>query len=132
MRLRSLGVEWHLQILIVGTSNSIIYIVALILVSKRDFFPKTHKQFNKLFGQYKTLEQKTAVFYCFTFNSSKEYENVREQHEEVKRNRNQIKEELKCLKEMQTPLTRRIQETEENLRNVDMRTRDIVGIEVLV
>lgn len=53
-----------------------------------------------------------------------EYENVREQHEEVKQCRNQVKKELKCLKEMQVPWTRRIQEAEENLNNLDMKTRD--------
>ncbi|XP_030920667.1 structural maintenance of chromosomes protein 5 isoform X2 [Geospiza fortis] len=53
-----------------------------------------------------------------------EYENLREQHEEVKQCRNQVKKELKCLKEMQAPWTRRIQETEENLNNLNMKTRD--------
>ncbi|XP_039946390.1 structural maintenance of chromosomes protein 5 [Hirundo rustica] len=53
-----------------------------------------------------------------------EYENVREQHEEVKQNRNQVKKELKCLKEMQSPWTKNIQEAEENLNNLDMKTRD--------
>lgn len=85
-----------------------------------------------MFGQYKTLEQDAAVFYCFTFNSSKEYENVRVQHEAAKQSRDQVKKELKCLKEMLIPRTRRIQEAEENLRNLDMKTRDNVGIEVLV
>lgn len=72
----------------------------------------------------------TVIFYCFTFNSSKEYENFREQHEKVKQHRNQVKKELKSLKEMQAPWTKRIQEAEENLRNLDMKTRDNVGIEV--
>ncbi|XP_054139241.1 structural maintenance of chromosomes protein 5 isoform X1 [Melozone crissalis] len=53
-----------------------------------------------------------------------EYENVREQHEEVKQCRNQVKKELKCLREMQAPWTRKIQEAEENLNNLDMKTRD--------
>ncbi|NXU45767.1 SMC5 protein, partial [Drymodes brunneopygia] len=53
-----------------------------------------------------------------------EYENVRVQHEEVKQNRNQVKKELKCLKEMQAPWTKKIQEAEENLKNLDMKTRD--------
>ncbi|XP_032940710.1 structural maintenance of chromosomes protein 5 isoform X2 [Catharus ustulatus] len=53
-----------------------------------------------------------------------EYENFREQHEEVKQYRNQVKKELKSLKEMQAPWTKRIQEAEENLRNLDMKTRD--------
>uniref|UniRef100_A0A803VS75 Structural maintenance of chromosomes protein 5 n=1 Tax=Ficedula albicollis TaxID=59894 RepID=A0A803VS75_FICAL len=53
-----------------------------------------------------------------------EYENFREQHEEVKQYRNQVKKELKCLKEMQAPWTRKIQEVEEDLRNLDMKTRD--------
>ncbi|XP_058679410.1 structural maintenance of chromosomes protein 5 isoform X4 [Ammospiza nelsoni] len=53
-----------------------------------------------------------------------EYENVREQHEEVKQCRNQVKKELKCLRELQAPWTRKIQEAEENLNNLDMKTRD--------
>ncbi|NXU11728.1 SMC5 protein, partial [Pardalotus punctatus] len=53
-----------------------------------------------------------------------EYENVREQHEEVKQSRNQAKKELKRLKEMQVPQTKKIQEAEENLKNLDMKTRD--------
>ncbi|KAF4803599.1 structural maintenance of chromosomes 5 [Turdus rufiventris] len=53
-----------------------------------------------------------------------EYENFREQHEKVKQHRNQVKKELKSLKEMQAPWTKRIQEAEENLRNLDMKTRD--------
>ncbi|NXE96634.1 SMC5 protein, partial [Menura novaehollandiae] len=53
-----------------------------------------------------------------------EYENVREQHEEVKQSRNQIKNELKYLKEIQAPLTKKIQEAEENLKSLDTKTRD--------
>ncbi|XP_050842808.1 structural maintenance of chromosomes protein 5 isoform X2 [Serinus canaria] len=53
-----------------------------------------------------------------------EYENVREQHEEVKQCRNQVKKELKSLREMQAPWTRKIQEAQENLNNLDMKTRD--------
>ncbi|XP_059692623.1 structural maintenance of chromosomes protein 5 isoform X3 [Haemorhous mexicanus] len=53
-----------------------------------------------------------------------EYENVREQHEEVKQCRNQVKKELKSLREVQAPWTRKIQEAEENLNNLDMKTRD--------
>lgn len=33
---------------------------------------------------------------------------------------------------MQIPWTKKIQEAEENLKNLDMKTRDNVGIEVLV
>lgn len=85
-----------------------------------------------MLGQYKTLEQKTAVFHCFTFNSSKEYENVRVQHEEMKEKRNRVRNELKRLKEMRAPWAKKIQEAEENLKNLDMKTKDNVGIEVLV
>uniref|UniRef100_A0A8U7NB77 Structural maintenance of chromosomes protein 5 n=1 Tax=Corvus moneduloides TaxID=1196302 RepID=A0A8U7NB77_CORMO len=53
-----------------------------------------------------------------------EYENVREQHEEAKQNRNQVKKELKSLKEMQAPWTKKIEEAEENLKSLDMKTRD--------
>ncbi|XP_053825121.1 structural maintenance of chromosomes protein 5 isoform X1 [Vidua chalybeata] len=53
-----------------------------------------------------------------------EYENVREQHEEVKQCRKQVKKELKYLKEMNIPWTKKIQEAEENLKDLDMKTRD--------
>ncbi|NXA11326.1 SMC5 protein, partial [Sapayoa aenigma] len=53
-----------------------------------------------------------------------EYENVREQHEEVKQSRNQAKKELKILKERQAPWTKKIQEAEENLKILDMKTKD--------
>ncbi|NWV35112.1 SMC5 protein, partial [Grantiella picta] len=53
-----------------------------------------------------------------------EYENVREQHEEVKQSRNQVKKELKRLKETQAPQTKKIQEAEENLKSLDMKIRD--------
>ncbi|KAL9822673.1 LOW QUALITY PROTEIN: structural maintenance of chromosomes protein 5 [Geothlypis trichas] len=51
-----------------------------------------------------------------------EYENVREQHEEVNQC-NQVKKEQKCLRELQAPWTRRIQEAEENINNLNMKTR---------
>ncbi|XP_049651435.1 structural maintenance of chromosomes protein 5 isoform X2 [Accipiter gentilis] len=53
-----------------------------------------------------------------------EYENVRQQHEEVKQSRDQAKEELKNLKEMQFPVKKKIQETEEYFKNLDMKIRD--------
>ncbi|XP_009993202.1 PREDICTED: structural maintenance of chromosomes protein 5 [Chaetura pelagica] len=53
-----------------------------------------------------------------------EYENVRQQHEEVKQSRDQAKEELKNLKEMQAPVTKKIQETEECFKSLDMKLRD--------
>ncbi|XP_075383312.1 structural maintenance of chromosomes protein 5 isoform X1 [Mycteria americana] len=53
-----------------------------------------------------------------------EYENVRQQHEEVKQSRDQAKEELKNLKEMQSPVTKKIQETEEYFKSLDMKIRD--------
>ncbi|XP_054665958.1 structural maintenance of chromosomes protein 5 isoform X3 [Grus americana] len=53
-----------------------------------------------------------------------EYENVRQQHEEVKQRRDQAKEELKNLKEMQSPVTKKIQETEEHFKSLDMKIRD--------
>ncbi|XP_041278107.1 structural maintenance of chromosomes protein 5 isoform X2 [Onychostruthus taczanowskii] len=76
----------------------------------------------------KTVEEKIAALNIQVDNLCQflpqEYENVREQHEEVKQCRNQAKKELKNLKEMQAPWTRRIQESEENLNNLDMQTRD--------
>lgn len=68
------------------------------------------------------------IFNDFTFNSSKEYENVRQQHEEVKQSRDQAKEELKNLKEMQFPVKKKIQETEEYFKNLDIKIRDKVGV----
>ncbi|XP_074875787.1 structural maintenance of chromosomes protein 5 isoform X2 [Buteo buteo] len=53
-----------------------------------------------------------------------EYENVRQQHEEVKQSRDQAKEELKNLKEMQFPVKKKIQETEEYFKNLDIKIRD--------
>ncbi|KAM8792563.1 structural maintenance of chromosomes protein 5, partial [Eudromia elegans] len=54
----------------------------------------------------------------------KEYENVRQQHEEVKQSRDKAKEELKNLKEMQAPVARKIQEIEERYKSLDMKIRD--------
>lgn len=68
------------------------------------------------------------LFNDFTFNSSKEYENVRQQHEEVKQSRDQAKEELKNMKEMQFPVKKKIQETEEYFKTLDMKIRDTVGV----
>ncbi|XP_010166924.1 structural maintenance of chromosomes protein 5, partial [Antrostomus carolinensis] len=53
-----------------------------------------------------------------------EYENVRQQHEEVKQSRDQAKEELKTLKEMQASMTKKLQETEDYFRSLDMKIRD--------
>ncbi|NXM66247.1 SMC5 protein, partial [Serilophus lunatus] len=53
-----------------------------------------------------------------------EYESVREQHEEVKQSRNQVKRELKMLKESQAPWTKKIQEAEENLKSLNMKMKD--------
>lgn len=72
------------------------------------------------------LELKTEFFNYFTFNSSKEYENVRQRHEEVKQSREQAKEELKNLKEKQSPVTKKIQETEEYFESLDKKIRDKV------
>ncbi|KAM6301615.1 structural maintenance of chromosomes protein 5 [Podargus strigoides] len=53
-----------------------------------------------------------------------EYENVRQQHEEVKQRRDQTKEELKHLKEMQSPVTKKMQETEEHFKSLDKKIKD--------
>ncbi|XP_074934457.1 structural maintenance of chromosomes protein 5 isoform X3 [Phalacrocorax aristotelis] len=53
-----------------------------------------------------------------------EYESVRQQHEEAKQKRDQAKEELKNLKQMQSPVTKKIQENEEYLQSLDMKIRD--------
>lgn len=46
----------------------------------------------------------------------------------MKQRRDQAKEELKNLKEMQSPVTKKIQETEEHFKSLDMKIRDKVGI----
>ncbi|XP_072215505.1 structural maintenance of chromosomes protein 5 isoform X2 [Excalfactoria chinensis] len=53
-----------------------------------------------------------------------EYETVRQQHESVKQRRDQAKEELKNLKEMQSPLTKKIQECEELYNSLNMKIRN--------
>ncbi|NXJ63296.1 SMC5 protein, partial [Rostratula benghalensis] len=53
-----------------------------------------------------------------------EYETVRQQHEDVKQSRDQAKEELKNLKELQSPMTKKIRETEEHFKSLDMKIRD--------
>ncbi|NWU71665.1 SMC5 protein, partial [Pterocles burchelli] len=53
-----------------------------------------------------------------------EYENVRQQIEEVKQRRDRAKEELKNLKEMQSPVTKKIQEAEVCFKSLDMKIRD--------
>ncbi|XP_064295494.1 structural maintenance of chromosomes protein 5 isoform X3 [Phalacrocorax carbo] len=53
-----------------------------------------------------------------------EYESVRQQHEEAKQKRDRAKEELKNLKQMQSPVTKKIQENEEYLQSLDMKIRD--------
>ncbi|NXP03227.1 SMC5 protein, partial [Thinocorus orbignyianus] len=53
-----------------------------------------------------------------------EYETVRLQHEDVKQSRDQAKKELKSLKELQSPVTEKIQETGEHFESLDMKIRD--------
>ncbi|NWS13743.1 SMC5 protein, partial [Pachyramphus minor] len=53
-----------------------------------------------------------------------EYESVRTQYVEVKKNRNKAKEELEILKDRQFPRMKKIEEAEENLNSLDMKTRD--------
>ncbi|NWS69102.1 SMC5 protein, partial [Crotophaga sulcirostris] len=56
-----------------------------------------------------------------------EYENVRQQHEEVKQSRDKAKEELRHLKEMQAPVTKKIEEIEEYYKSLDLKIRDITA-----
>ncbi|XP_032866282.1 structural maintenance of chromosomes protein 5 isoform X2 [Tyto alba] len=53
-----------------------------------------------------------------------EYEIARQQHEKVKKSRDQAKEELKNLKEMQTPVRKKIQEAEKYFKSLDMKIKD--------
>ncbi|OXB54916.1 hypothetical protein ASZ78_008153 [Callipepla squamata] len=54
-----------------------------------------------------------------------EYETVRQQHEDVKQRRDQAKEELKVLKEMQSPLPKKMEECEEFYNSLNMNIRSI-------
>ncbi|XP_021236261.1 structural maintenance of chromosomes protein 5 [Numida meleagris] len=54
-----------------------------------------------------------------------EYETVRQQHEDVKQKRDQAKEELKNLKEMQSPLTKKMQEMEEFYNSLNVKIRNV-------
>ncbi|NXJ07583.1 SMC5 protein, partial [Odontophorus gujanensis] len=54
-----------------------------------------------------------------------EYETVRQQHEDVKQRRDQAKEELKVLKEMQSPLPKKMEECEEFYNSLNMKIRSI-------
>uniref|UniRef100_A0A8C3C866 Structural maintenance of chromosomes protein 5 n=1 Tax=Cairina moschata TaxID=8855 RepID=A0A8C3C866_CAIMO len=56
-----------------------------------------------------------------------EYETVRQQHEEVKQIRDQAREELKNLKEMQSPLVKKIQETVESFKSLDKKIKCMAG-----
>ncbi|XP_028349687.1 structural maintenance of chromosomes protein 5 isoform X4 [Physeter macrocephalus] len=53
-----------------------------------------------------------------------EYENVRQEYEEVKLARDQAKDEVRKLKEGQIPITRRIEETERQRHNLEARIRE--------
>ncbi|NXL96714.1 SMC5 protein, partial [Tyrannus savana] len=53
-----------------------------------------------------------------------EYENVRMQYAEVKQSRNKAKKDLEILKERQVPRAKKIEEAEQNLNNLDIKTRD--------
>ncbi|XP_054357682.1 structural maintenance of chromosomes protein 5 isoform X6 [Pongo pygmaeus] len=53
-----------------------------------------------------------------------EYENVRQEYEEVKLVRDRVKEEVRKLKEGQVPITRRIEEMENERRNLEARIKE--------
>ncbi|XP_050184943.1 structural maintenance of chromosomes protein 5 [Myiozetetes cayanensis] len=53
-----------------------------------------------------------------------EYENVRMQYAEVKQSRNKAKKDLEILKEKQFPRAKKIEEAEQNLNSLDIKTRD--------
>ncbi|XP_021569033.1 structural maintenance of chromosomes protein 5 isoform X2 [Carlito syrichta] len=53
-----------------------------------------------------------------------EYENVRQEYEEVKLARDQVKEEVRKLKEGQIPLTRQIEESEKQRHNLEARIKE--------
>uniref|UniRef100_A0A2K6GF71 Structural maintenance of chromosomes protein 5 n=1 Tax=Propithecus coquereli TaxID=379532 RepID=A0A2K6GF71_PROCO len=53
-----------------------------------------------------------------------EYENVRQEYEEVKLARDRVKEEVRKLKEGQIPMTRRIEEIERQRHNLEARIKE--------
>ncbi|KAL0607160.1 Structural maintenance of chromosomes protein 5, partial [Plecturocebus cupreus] len=53
-----------------------------------------------------------------------EYENVRQEYEEVKLVRDRVKEEVRKLKEGQIPMTRRIEEMERERHNLEARIKE--------
>ncbi|XP_048448222.1 structural maintenance of chromosomes protein 5 [Rhincodon typus] len=53
-----------------------------------------------------------------------EYEVARQEHEEVKRVRDQLKQELKALKEAQAPMTRKIQTVERQCREQETKIKE--------
>ncbi|KAK2119538.1 Structural maintenance of chromosomes protein 5 [Saguinus oedipus] len=53
-----------------------------------------------------------------------EYENVRQEYEEVKLVRDRVKEEVRKLKEGQIPMTRRIEEVERERHNLEARIKE--------
>uniref|UniRef100_UPI00398F87BA structural maintenance of chromosomes protein 5 isoform X1 n=2 Tax=Pristiophorus japonicus TaxID=55135 RepID=UPI00398F87BA len=53
-----------------------------------------------------------------------EYEAARQEHEEVKRIRDQLKQELKALKEAQAPMTRRIQAVDRQCREHEAKIKE--------
>uniref|UniRef100_A0A2I3NB84 Structural maintenance of chromosomes protein 5 n=2 Tax=Papio anubis TaxID=9555 RepID=A0A2I3NB84_PAPAN len=53
-----------------------------------------------------------------------EYENVRQEYEEVKLVRDRVKEEVRKLKEGQIPITRRIEEMEKERHNLEARIKE--------
>lgn len=56
----------------------------------------------------------------------KEYENVRQEYEEVKLARDQAKEEVRKLKESQIPITERIEEMERQRHILEARIKEKV------
>ncbi|XP_069481894.1 structural maintenance of chromosomes protein 5 [Ambystoma mexicanum] len=58
-----------------------------------------------------------------------EYENVRQQYEEMKQGRDHLKDELKRLKEAQAPMAHKIQDVERQVKNLDAKIRE-KGLEI--
>lgn len=99
-------------------------VVTLAVAYERDISLKTFVQLLKILKHCQNGRTKILI----TCNSSKEYETVRQQHEDVKQRRDQAKEELKNLKEMQSPLTKKIRELEESYNSLNMKIRNMVSI----
>lgn len=75
---------------------------------------------------YGFLVPPTSALTFISWINCKEYENVRQEYEEVKLARDRVKEEVRKLKEGQIPMTRRIEEIERQRHTLEARIKEKV------